>query len=454
MTPRHAATGRAAAGPQHVRARPLLRRVPGETPNAAQLTDLLERVTRLQEVTAALSAAAGEDAVADALLRQGTQAAGATCAVLGLTQRAGLVVRHRLGMAATAPATIAYDHDGPIAEAARTREPVLLASRTAWLERFSVAPRTDFEAFAALPLLVDGTVRGCLGLGFPTAREFDDADREFFTALAMQGAQALQRAWLYEDRAHFADVLARELLPAALPAVPGLEVATRYRPVGGETDFSGDFFDLFEAGDAWTAVVGDVQGKGVEAAVETSVARHTIRAAGRGGAAPEVVAEALNRAVLDRGEAARFCSLVVVRLVRDADGGFDADFVVAGHPPPLVLRAGGALEELPRGAGLVGVAPELGAVRSRVRLAAGDALVLYTDGITDARAGDRTFGEEGLAACVTSARASSAEDLAAHVDAAVQRADAGPARDDVALMVLRVARTPEGRVDEGRNAGL
>src|SRR3712207_6178412 len=125
-------------------------------------------------------------------------------------------------------------------------------------------------------MLFEGGVPGCMGLGFPDAGAFDVADVDLLVAIARQGAQALERARLYEERAYVARTLQSGLLPRRLPDVPGLDVAVRYRPVGDGAEVGGDFYDVFAAGEgAWVAAVGDICGKGIEAAMLTGVVRST-----------------------------------------------------------------------------------------------------------------------------------------------------------------------------------
>ncbi|MDQ3741239.1 MAG: GAF domain-containing protein, partial [Actinomycetota bacterium] len=242
---------------------------------------LLDRTARLQAVTEQLAAALTKDEVAEVVVRAGMEATGASCGVLGLrVEERALRIEHRFGMAGGAPSELPLDLDAPMPVATRGAAPVLLESREEWLSRFpGFPPRGDFEAFAAVPLLFEGGVPGCMGLGFPEVGAFDVGDVDLLVAIARQGAQALERARLYEERVYVAQTLQAGLLPRALPHILGLEVAVRYRPVGDGSEVGGDFYDLFSVADqAWILAIGDVCGKGTEAAVLTGVVRSTIRA--------------------------------------------------------------------------------------------------------------------------------------------------------------------------------
>jgi serine phosphatase RsbU (regulator of sigma subunit) len=412
--------------------------LPVRTDAATDAAVLLDRLARLQAVTAALSAASSERDVANALLEQATRAAGATCAVLGIVEARGVLVTYRLGLSDGPPALIAADATAPLPTAVRTAQPVLLGTRAEWEAQFSPGPRGDFDAFAAIPVAVDGRVVACLGFGFPERRYFDLGDLELFEALALQGGQALARAWLYEKQAQLAGMLERELLPSALPAVAGIEVAVRYRPLGGPHAIGGDFYDLLATPDGgWMAVIGDVCGKGVEAAIETLLVRHTLRAlAGTDTALGDVV-HVLNREILQRGAHGRYCTLVILKGRAEA-GGHELEYVLAGHPPPLIVRRDGRLDELERCTSLVGALPQLVVRPRRARLAAGESIVLYTDGITEARGAGVTFGIDGLRVALCGAAAADAgpEAIAARVESAVAPFSVGDPRDDMALMVI------------------
>src|SRR4051794_1020610 len=339
----------------------------------------LERITRLHALTSALSAALSADDVAHAIVTHGMAATGASCGVLGLPERDALLLghRHRFGSAGSAPPRVPRDAAAPMPEAMRTGAPVLLASRAAWLERFpAIPPRGDFEAFAAVPLMGERGAVGCMGFGFDEVRDFEAADVELLQVVARQGAQALERAALYEQRAHVARTLQRALLPSELPHVPGLEIATAYHPLGDGDQVGGDFYDVFATEHGWSAAIGDVCGKGVEAAVITGMVRHTLRALELTDHQPAAVLARLNQAVRRHAPGDRFCSVALVH-VSPAEGGFRAEVGNAGHPPPMVCRADGSVEELDVTGELLGIADDLRAGSCACLLRAGDALVLY-----------------------------------------------------------------------------
>jgi serine phosphatase RsbU (regulator of sigma subunit) len=304
-----------------------------------------------------------------------------------------------------------------------------------------------------IPLRARGAVRGALGLGFAT---LEGQDRVELLALcedlSRRAALALDTARLYEERDAVARTLQRSLLPPALPEVPGLELAARYLAAGDDLEVGGDFYDCFPTGPGeWAAVIGDVCGKGAEAAAVTALARHTIRAAVVHDPHPAAVLRALNQAILRHSADFRFCTVLYVRLVPTIDG-VEACIATGGHPLPMLVHASGQVEPAGRTGTLLGVVedPEISA--TAVRLRPGDALVLYTDGVTEASPVDDAFGPARLAAFLRTCAGMDAGHIAAGVERRVLEVQRGSLRDDVAVLVMRVApgsEAPFAPADEG-----
>ena len=232
--------------------------------------------------------------------------------------------------------------------------------------------------------------------------------------------------------------LQASLLPPHLPEIYGLEVAARYRPAGHGHEVVGDFYDLFEVGDeGWGVVIGDVCGKGAEAAALTALARYTVRAAAMRERIPSRVLGMLNEAVLAADTEERFCTAVFALVVPDGDG-MACTLACGGHPLPLVLRADGTVEAIGRPGTLLGLWPELDLADEGVSLAAGDALVFYTDGALEARHGREQLGEERLRELVGQCVGLRAPEIADAVAQGVEAFELGMAGDDLAVVVLRV----------------
>jgi serine phosphatase RsbU (regulator of sigma subunit) len=269
---------------------------------------------------------------------------------------------------------------------------------------------------------------------------FEAADRDLLEALAAQSAQAVARARLYEREHTVARTLQASLLPRVLPQIPGIDLAARLEAGAPGLDVGGDFYDAFPLGpDTWGAVIGDVCGKGVEAAALTALARHTVRAAARSEPSPAAVLEALNRAALAESQPGQFLTAIYVRLVARREGGFTVSLACGGHPPPVVLDAALAPRKLACAGTLLGAIAEPEVVDAQFVLEPGDTMLLYTDGLTEAGAPQVTLGPAEVADLLAAARGATAAQTA---EGCLDRALAGTGgvpRDDVALLVLQVA---------------
>ncbi|MER5410620.1 GAF domain-containing SpoIIE family protein phosphatase [Streptomyces sp. NPDC002769] len=240
------------------------------------------------------------------------------------------------------------------------------------------------------------------------------------------------------------------LLPPVLRPVPGLDTAASYLPAAGGTEVVGDFYDLFRAkGSWWSTVMGDVCGKGTEAAKVTALARYTLRAEATQQLSPATVLTHLNSALLDqRVGGGRFLTAVYATF-RLTAGGLAGRLCTAGHPPALVRRRDGRVQSVGRPGTLLGVLPEVRLTDVRFRLAAGDTLLLYTDGATEARPRAATpggtrplFDEADLAAALTATHGADATETVRHLGRVLADHTGGWASDDTALLALRVPPTP------------
>jgi serine phosphatase RsbU (regulator of sigma subunit)/CHASE3 domain sensor protein len=400
---------------------------------------------RLQEAIAALGAAVGLGEVTEAVVEQAAGALGACCALLLLHDRDEGELRPAAAAGADAPPA---GFEAPVTEATRSRRPVFAAD-------------AGTAAVAALPLIASGDVIGVLAIGFPRPMAFDPAERDLLEALAAQSAQALARAELYEREHAVAQTLQASLLPRVLPHIPGLDLAARLEAGAPGLDVGGDFYDAFAlAPDAWGMVIGDVCGKGVEAAALTALARHTVRAAARSEPSPAAVLEALNRAALAESGPGQFLTAVYAHLVARPGGGFAMALACGGHPPPVVLDAALAPRTLACAGTLLGAIAEPEIVDAELVLEPGDTMLLYTDGLTEAGAPTQMLRTEDVADLLAAARGATAAQTAERcLDRALAGAG-GVARDDVAVLVAQVApcapalaaRSTGGRTTAGESS--
>lgn len=396
----------------------------------------LNRMTRLQRVTAALSAALTVEQVADVILHDSKEAIGASFGSMAIVTDRGLEF---IGASHYGDELRVLPKDAilPLPEAVRRRSTVVVESRERWLADYERAPLPDFESFVAVPLLFEGRARACMGLGRLLIGAPDEQDIGLLNAIARQGAQAVERARLFDERASIARILQQGLLPREIPVIPGVDLAVRYRPAGGGSSVGGDFYDVLELNDgAWLAVVGDVCGKGAQAAVHSGLLRTTIAAMSLHAVAPAEILDLANRALMRQGQSWPYAT-VVCAAFRPVSGGLHVDVASAGHPPALLRRVDGSLREIGVEGLMIGVQAELGLRTAGLSLRSGDSLSLFTDGMVDATADAERFGEARLSAVVQRAPAGDAEQMAEHIAGAVSDFETGSPRDDRALLVLR-----------------
>jgi PAS domain S-box-containing protein len=318
-------------------------------------------------------------------------------------------------------------------------------------ERFEEVARDDRElelllalgigAAVIVPLRARGAVCGAMAVGLDSLAG-EDAD--FLLAvledLGRRAALALDTARLYEERDSIARTLQRSLLPPALPAIRGIDLAARYLAAGHGNEVGGDFYDCFAtAPGEWAVVIGDVCGKGAEAAAVTALARYTIRTSVLHDRRPAAVLRELNEAILSQHADFRFCTAVHVALRPTDDGGADACVAVGGHPLPLLVHADGRVVPAGRAGTLLGVLADPEVHEEDVHLDPGDALVLYTDGVIEASPLDDALGPERLSDVLRGCAGQDAATIATSVETRTLEVQHGRLRDDVAVVVVRAA---------------
>jgi phosphoserine phosphatase RsbU/P len=250
--------------------------------------------------------------------------------------------------------------------------------------------------------------------------------------------EARVRAEEAERRAsQLAETLQQSLLPPQLPDVPHIDIAATYRAGGEGVDVGGDFYDVFELADGtWGLAVGDVCGKGAEAAAITALARHTIRTAARYECLPSHVLGRLNEALVERNGSGSFCT-VAYAVVAPRAGATSVRLALGGHPRPLLMRAAGGVEPLGQPGTMLGVDPGVRVEDAEAELSAGDTLVLYTDGVIECKTPAGRFGFDQLTALLGRAEASDAPSVLRTVLEATVAAPRNSSNDDVAVLVLR-----------------
>ncbi len=363
---------------------------------------------------------------------------------------------------------LAMDSTHPVAEVLRSGQPVLLPSMTPHFQReiaqgaehYELMRRLRYHSAIVVPLVARQRVLGTLSLlRMEGAPPYAEDDLVLAEELARRAALAIDNSRLFELTRHIARTLQESLLPRALPAIPSARIFGRYRAASEGQEVGGDFYDGFGIEEnRWGIAIGDVCGKGPEAAALTALARYTIRAlAGRDAA---TVLRLLNDAVIRDHDAVSRRFLTAVFAVASAEGDhLELDVAVGGHPAPLVLRADGTVERVRARGPLIGVTRDVEFVPERLVLSPGDTVVLYTDGLTEARAPAHVLSESDLVALLARGRGLGAERLATFLEQSAT--DGESPRDDIALLVLELAeRTAtaadaapghSARVDEYKN---
>lgn len=339
---------------------------------------------------------------------------------------------------------------GSTAEVLRTGQSVLLPDLpdATFYERalgegdhLDILLRLEPRSLLCVPLLARGKTIGAVTLvSSQLDRRYDEEDLMLAEDLAFRCAQAAENSRLYRDRSEIARVLQTSLLPPHLPEIPSVEVGAEYLPVGEANVVGGDFYDLINTvEDGWVCAIGDVRGKGVEAASVTALARYTIRAVTMKDDRPSEVLAALNEAMLRQLSEDRFCTAACVRLEpQNGSAGVGLDVSRAGHPAPLLVRPGGQVEEVGCSGRVLGVFDDAELRDTSLRLMPGEAIVLYTDGVTEARSPDGGFfGEDRLRHLLGFCSGYDAATLASRIKEAVLDFQEGYPRDDLAVLVLR-----------------
>ena len=384
------------------------------------------RLAFLAEASAALDASLRTEGVVERLTKLAVPRVGDTCRVLVPGSRPDEepdveAILRRLGsMVESAGRPVLFTADGEEGSVAAPDELAVL--------------RTG--AVVAVPLVARGRHLGTMVVSRDDGTLPAEPELFVIAELTRRAAVALDNAHRFGERDHIARALQAALLPATLPVVPGAEVSTRYVPTGSGFDVGGDFYDVFATGSGWAVVIGDVCGKGPDAAAVTGLARHTVRAAAMHDAAPADVLAVLNHSLLEARLGDRFVTAAFASYRPDDDGA-TVRLALGGHPRPVLVGPGGARPVGQVGT-LLGCLDEVVVTETELRVSPGEALVFVTDGVLEAPGPGGRLDEEDFLATVAAAAGGSAGAIA---DAVVDRVrghtgDTPP--DDIAVVVLRV----------------
>jgi len=322
----------------------------------------------------------------------------------------------------------------------------LLAGTITDAEQLAMLRQIGMRSVIQVPITPPaGAPLGVLNLiDADSGRVFTADDLAVAEELGRRAGVALHNACLYAERSVIATTLQDSLLPEDLPDVPGYALSATYRPAGQHTWVGGDFYDVFETSSGWMVVVGDVAGHGAEAAALTAQARYSLRSAGM--LTGDVVSAVRHlNAVLAARPRLSLCTVCAVLLPDPAAGDGAARVVCAGHPLPVLVRAG-HVEEVGSWGVMIGAFEDAAFSAVDVPLRAGDLLVLYTDGVLDARSATGRFGEQRLHEALTAAV--EAPDAVRRIERALDGFQTGDQADDTAVLAVgRSVTVPAPRPD-------
>ncbi len=272
-------------------------------------------------------------------------------------------------------------------------------------------------------------------------RHFEIADLGLVEELGEQLALAIRVDRMFRRRTEIADMLQASLLPRELPAVPGTEISAAYVAATDGIDVGGDFYDVFRTPDGWGLSIGDVCGKGEDAAAVTAAARHGIRTIAYWNSDPSEVLRQANELLLSQEYDGRFVTACAALLRWE---GKELKVVIggAGHPAPVVVRQDGRVQMLAGGGMPLGIFPDSEASLEEVTLTQGDVLFLYTDGITEARNLELAYFADRLEDELSLLAGQSPKDIVTAMQALVLEFSASELRDDMTMMVLRAGEPP------------
>jgi serine phosphatase RsbU (regulator of sigma subunit) len=341
------------------------------------------------------------------------------------------------------PLDLAGPH--PVAQVLRTGEPRVVADLTDQAALAQVVESDEHQQLmrdagsrsaAVFPMVARGRTHGAIAfLHVGNDERYERGVLDVLADLSDRAALAFDNARLYAERSYVAHTLRRSLMPSVLPLIPGLELASFFRPMGAGSEVGGDFYDAFGDEQGCWLMVGDVCGKGAEAAALTGFLRHTTVAYAREQTSPGAVLSRVNRVMLDQDFEGRFATAILVHL-RFAGSEAQVTVASAGHPAALIARAGGAACEWGNRGALLGIFDDPVIEEASIVLQPGDSLALYTDGLLEAHAPDRTVTAQQMIERLQQRAPAVAEDTIDALLGLVELDDR--VRDDIAILIARV----------------
>jgi serine phosphatase RsbU (regulator of sigma subunit) len=308
--------------------------------------------------------------------------------------------------------------------------------REALLTQSPVALDRPLEGIV-VPLSARGKALGTLSVGRPPHRLHGADDVAVIEDVSRRASLAIDNSRTHAERAEIAQAFQRALLPSALPSAVGLEFGSEYVSASSGTDVGGDFYDVIEvAPRRWLVAIGDVCGKGAQAAALTGLVRDVIRVLVRDGRCLPRAIQLLNRTLIEQHDDGRYCTLAAAMVARSGED-LEVELCLAGHERPMLVRVNGEVEQVGVNGTAVGLLDDVLLRPTAVTLTPGEALVFFTDGVTERRHGDELYGPGRLRRELTTLAGHSAQVVAARVRGAALSFSEDPPRDDIAILVVR-----------------
>ncbi len=311
-------------------------------------------------------------------------------------------------------------------------------------EHLRLLTAMDARDMIIVPLAAPARTLGAITLlSSRRTGRLSETDLDIAIRLGRRAGTAVESARLYTERSRIARVLQRALLPDSLPEMPGFEVAASYRPAGELNEVGGDFYDVIPCGErTWMLVIGDVCGKGPEAASVTALARHTLRAVSMLEAGPAAMLELLHRALRQQDPDGQMCTVCLV-LVSEAAGAVNLTIALGGHPCPLLVGPGEEAHPVGEPGTVLGMVDPITVSETSVVLGEGQTLILFTDGVTEAARADARGAVE-LEELARRSRHLPVRDMLGLIERAAVASGGGHPHDDIALLGIRLTAGSAG----------
>ncbi|MBE0448889.1 MAG: SpoIIE family protein phosphatase, partial [Actinobacteria bacterium] len=392
----------------------------------------------LDNINAAINSTLNVSEIMQRVIVESTKAIGAETAGIDLREDGYWVIKYVYGLPEDFIGARFTDEDFKAsALAARTKKLLVIDdARSDELANRELVERYGIRSMLIVPLVVRESAIGTLVFHYHSAQvPFTDTQVNFASKLGASISLALENARLYEAERNISDTLQEALLTAP-ERIEGVEFGYLYRSATEATRVGGDFYDLFEIEHGRVGIViGDVSGKGLEAAALTSMVKNTIKAYAYEGASPASVMSRVNDMVKKASSSAVFVT-VFFGILDTKEG--TLFYCSAGHPPAILKREAGEIAFLITSSPVIGAFMGLNFIDDRATLKKGDVLILYTDGVTEARCDHEFFGEERLVSFIRDLEPTGAEKMPQVIFDEVMNCTGGVLSDDVALLCISV----------------